>query len=79
MLVLEHLIFGTLGAFSLLAGMLFALYTLLACSIMVVGVFGSRFTLQERFYFASLMSLMIIWGGFLTYWSCGLGWHWLTY
>ena len=75
--MLGSLFFICLGLASCAAAVFFLLFTCMVSAMLVGSWTDQEFTLKDRFAITALFSLVITWGGFLTYMSATYGWAWM--
>ncbi len=76
--VLEKMFFLALGGLSCFAALLFAAFTFMVACLLFHSWFDKEFALKDRCWITALFSLVITWGGYLTYLAGSYGSHWLT-
>lgn len=76
--ILTQMFFAVLGLISGFSALLFALFTILAISLLINSWRDHEFNLRDRCWITLLLSLTITWGGWLTYMAGYYSVEWLT-
>lgn len=76
--ILTKMFFAVLGLVSGFSALLFALFTVLAISLLINSWRDHEFTIRDRCWITLLLALSIAWGSWLTYKAGYYSVEWLT-
>lgn len=71
--LLITLFWNALGGIVLLTSLMFLIYTMIAGTVLLAGVFDRTLSIKDRILLILLMTVTVFWGGWLTSFSFHLG------